>query len=94
MDDREAWNVISISNDTRAIGFQIVLLFVDAPKPPQPEVFHVVYVEAVLADVSVSPKAKWVGYQGQSLGANLSPNSGIDPGPVGVLSRDVTRDVS
>lgn len=51
-------NFISIPINIRAIGFQIVLLFVDAPKPPQPEIFHVVYVEAVLADVSVSPKAK------------------------------------
>lgn len=58
MDDREAWESISTSKDTRAVGFGKFLPFVDVPRPPQPEVSHVVYVEAVPADVSVSPKAK------------------------------------
>ena len=94
MDGREAWESISILKDSRVVGFWMFLPFVDAPRPPQPETFHVVYVEAVLANVSVSPKAKSVGYQGQNLGTNSSPSAGIDPGLVGVRSRGVTRDVS
>lgn len=51
-------NLLIYQKDRRTVGFRVFLLFVDAPKPPRPRVSHVVYVEAALADGSVSPEAK------------------------------------